>query len=48
GPGTGPGRVIRSGSWFYDANYCRSAYRSYQLQDVGNGAIGFRLMREAD
>ena len=46
GPGTGPGHVIRSGSWFYGPEYCRSAYRSYQLDDVGNGAIGFRLLRE--
>ena len=48
GPDTGPGRVLRSSSWFYGADNCRSANRGYQLQDEGNGSIGFRLLREQD
>ncbi|MCP4698070.1 MAG: SUMF1/EgtB/PvdO family nonheme iron enzyme, partial [Gammaproteobacteria bacterium] len=45
GPETGSYRVMRGGSWFRDARYCRSAYRS--RDDPGNRSVsfGFRLAR---
>ncbi|QDT40339.1 Serine/threonine-protein kinase pkn1 [Gimesia alba] len=38
-------RVLRGGSWFNDADYCRSAYRSRDAPGSGDGTIGFRLCR---
>jgi formylglycine-generating enzyme required for sulfatase activity len=43
GPSSGSIRVLRGGSWFDDAEYCRSAFRgSFTPDDRGND-IGFRL-----
>ena len=45
----GPGayRVLRGGGWYYDAQYCRSAYRAYYYPDDENYVIGFRPVRSA-
>lgn len=45
GPDSGGHRVLRGGSWFNGARYCRSAYRNGS--DPGNryDFIGFRLSR---
>jgi predicted NACHT family NTPase/formylglycine-generating enzyme required for sulfatase activity len=37
-------RVIRGGSWSFDALYCRSAFRRYSPDYRSNG-VGFRLSR---
>lgn len=44
GPSSGPGRVLRGGSWFLDANYCRSACRFSSNPRLYGGAMGFRLV----
>ena len=44
GASTGSSRVVRGGSWYYDARYCRSAYRSgYNPGGINGDYIGFRL-----
>ncbi len=44
GPSSGSDRVVRGGSWFSSAGYCRSAYRyvSSPVSDFYN--LGFRLL----
>ncbi|MBR5977526.1 MAG: formylglycine-generating enzyme family protein, partial [Verrucomicrobia bacterium] len=43
GPATGSGRVMRGGSWYFFAYYCRSAYR-YGSDPGRNGSnYGFRV-----
>lgn len=44
GPSSGSDRVVRGGSWFSSAGYCRSAYRyvSSPVSDFNN--LGFRLL----
>lgn len=37
-------RVLRGGSWYYYANYCRSANRLWLNPDVNYSNIGFRLV----
>jgi len=45
GPGSGSARVIRGGSWYYYAGYCRSAYR-YWYSPVNRWIyLGLRLAR---
>jgi len=44
GPASGSYPVIRGGSWYSLAEYCRSAYRSYGTPDFRNYSIGFRLV----
>jgi formylglycine-generating enzyme required for sulfatase activity len=46
GPITGPGRVIRGGSWFSNAKSCRSAARFYWSPNAKSDFIGFRLVKE--
>ncbi len=41
----GSGRVIRGGSWFYDARSLRSSNRSGDAPDVRYSFVGFRLVR---
>lgn len=43
GLGEGSIRVLRGGSWFYDAGYCRVSYRNYNAPEDRNYACGFRL-----
>lgn len=44
GPSTGSPRVMRGGSWNYDAQYCRSANRSGYAPDNRDSNLGFRLV----
>jgi formylglycine-generating enzyme required for sulfatase activity len=44
GASSGSYRVIRGGSWFTDALYCRAAYRCDSPPDYRIGLIGFRLV----
>ena len=46
GPLTKPNpeyRVLRGGSWFSNADICRSAYRNNDKPDNRNDRVGFRL-----
>jgi len=43
GPETGGLRVIRGGSWYNNAQYCRSAYRIQYQPDDRNHNLGFRV-----
>ncbi len=43
GPQDGPYRVIRGGSWFFDAVGCRSAVRNWDLPVYRFGDLGFRV-----
>ncbi|MBN1931276.1 MAG: formylglycine-generating enzyme family protein [Desulfobacterales bacterium] len=45
GPDDGGNRVVRGGAWYYDAGYCRSAYRDGDVPDFRDGIYGFRLVR---
>ncbi len=45
GPSTGSARVVRGGSWLYDAQYCRSAYRNnFNSPGIRDHHLGFRLV----
>ncbi|MCD8032847.1 MAG: SUMF1/EgtB/PvdO family nonheme iron enzyme [Alistipes sp.] len=43
-PNPGSFRVLRGGSWRYDAQDCRSAYRSGGNPDIYRNDIGFRVV----
>ena len=43
-PETGSGRVLRGGSWYINAEYCRSAFRSNDTPDDRINDVGFRLV----
>ncbi|MBO7108112.1 MAG: formylglycine-generating enzyme family protein, partial [Verrucomicrobia bacterium] len=43
GSATGSGRVMRGGSWYDSASYCRSALRYYFNPDGSGSVIGFRV-----
>jgi formylglycine-generating enzyme required for sulfatase activity len=45
GPPTGQYRVLRGGSWFFNAIYARSANRNYDAPVDRGSSIGFRLAR---
>jgi formylglycine-generating enzyme len=46
GQGSGSYRVLRGGSWFYYARYCRTANRNVNLYPTySNFNVGFRLSR---
>lgn len=45
GPSSGADRVLRGGSWYDDAYYCRSSRRDYNLPSNIFNLIGFRLVR---
>jgi len=44
GPINGTSRVIRGGSWYYDAQDCRISYRDYYSPDYRVNIIGFRVV----
>ena len=44
GPSSGSSRVLRGGSWFSHASYCRSACRDYVLPDSRGSRGGFRVV----
>jgi formylglycine-generating enzyme required for sulfatase activity len=44
GPGSGSGRVLRGGSWFNYAQYCRSAYRVNGAPSSRFNSLGFRVL----
>ena len=41
-------RVFRGGSWFFDAEYCRSANRGRNLPEQAGDKVGLRLVRMAE
>ena len=45
GPGTGPYRVLRGGSWLSSGTYCRSAKRFRDYPEDKSYNIGFRVVR---
>ena len=45
GPTSGSGRVVRGGSWIYDARYCRASFRSTVSPGDRFNFLGFRLLR---
>jgi formylglycine-generating enzyme required for sulfatase activity len=47
GPTSGLLRVLRGGSWYLGAEYCRSAYRSDARPGDRLVHLGFRLLRTA-
>ena len=44
GASSGSFRVFRGGHFNFDAQYCRSAYRSYNTPTIGFSNLGFRLV----
>jgi len=44
GPQSGDYRVLRGGSWYFEAVYCRSAYRNYSAPVSSDNAYGFRVV----
>ena len=38
-------RVVRGGSWYYYADYCRAAGRDYDSPGIRYDYLGFRLAR---
>ena len=46
GPDSGPGRVVRGGSWFSNSQNCRSASRFYRPPNARADFVGFRLVRQ--
>ncbi len=47
GPASGSYRVVRGGSWDYDAQFCRSALRNYNYPVYVRINFGLRLSRTA-
>ena len=47
GPDTGSYRVVRGGSWFYDASDCTVSKRNYYSPDYRSRSFGIRLVRSA-
>jgi formylglycine-generating enzyme required for sulfatase activity len=45
GPATGPGRVLRGGGWFIEADDCCSAFRYGCLPRLRDGFLGLRVSR---
>lgn len=47
GPSSGSHCVVRGGSWYHSARFCRSAYRLRLTPDFGYGLLGFRIAAQA-
>ena len=47
GPSSGSSRVLRGGSWNFNARYVRVAYRNFATPGYRSDYIGFRLARTA-
>jgi hypothetical protein len=45
GPDSGTSRVLRGGSWYFNARITRSAFRYYNEPGIRLYVIGFRLVR---
>ncbi len=45
GPASGMNRLLRGGSWFDDADFCRSTYRGSDEPSVEGSSVGFRCVR---
>jgi len=45
GPSSGPGRVIRGGSWSFSDTVIRIAYRNFFMPAMSQGLLGIRLVR---
>ena len=45
GPAEGGIRVLRGGSWFFNAGFCRSAFRFWNPPGFRDDGLGFRLAR---
>ena len=45
GPSSGSYRVLRGGSWYYNANYARVAYRGNGYPSSTFNFFGFRILR---
>ena len=45
GPATGTVRVLRGGSWYEPAGYCRSAARNGAVPGLSFPDVGFRVAR---
>ncbi|MGC9975903.1 MAG: formylglycine-generating enzyme family protein [Syntrophales bacterium] len=45
GPSSGSQRVLRGGSWYNGASYCRAAFRRYYTPAIRGSNLGFRLAR---
>ncbi|WP_051537990.1 chitobiase/beta-hexosaminidase C-terminal domain-containing protein [Treponema sp. C6A8] len=48
GSASGSSRVIRCGSWFYDASNCKVSTRSSNSPDDRSDIVGFRVVRNAN
>ena len=48
GPATGEARVLRGGSWFNTARFCRSAFRDDAVPQKKASDVGFRVVRTAE
>ena len=44
GPASGDGRVLRGGSWDYEPEILRSAYRGYDEPTDSHDSMGVRLV----
>ncbi|MCP4512854.1 MAG: formylglycine-generating enzyme family protein [Fuerstiella sp.] len=47
GPSEGSYRVFRGGSWDRSSDYCRSAYRDWDLPSLRASDLGFRVVRSS-
>ena len=46
--GTGFACIARGGSWYNSANYCEVTNRDYDLRDVKDNDLGFRIVRSIE